>query len=706
MANGAQPAAGGRWLAAAPPELRARVIQKIMMNLPQVLHGRRVDDHRLHAVASQYEARVFGQSGNVEDYLRTISRKLIMCVQQKRQQLVQAAPGHQLEAHMGHQMQPHNAVLVNTSADASPQTASTTPFPQRPPQVQNMQFSVQQAHPSNFPLVAPVVTQMQTQSPARHNSSGIYTEQPYPQHMLMRMDHQQDLRVNQQQSYHTGNRGHPSSVATMQIGHPDGQNKQQPAAEVDWREEMFQKITSLKDAHLLEILEFERALYPQSKTDEQLKSLPEEQADQYKKAADIMASIRCVLRFLQLQKSNIPELAKDQFDKCKTTVYSLLKFYRDSKARNARKNVGLQSQNSHETPQVVGITGATDNNSQQKHQEHPAAEAFPHTSQNVPSPTPSTQQQNHGDHLAGEAQIVEVCREAEAPMAVYLTSGTGDAAPFSGEMRSQEIEQEHPTYEEAIPELTQDAESAVAPPALHQTHSAHSVHVEAEDDSVQAEAEAPVAVQEAPIKHGEDMARSLPLSALRSLASDMGVNMKRAFRHTTSNTMDGSSSLWFDKSSGESCCKRQKTHDGTLLDEIRATCSMLVETDISVSEDGTGGADGTVIELWYNPVSLTPELSAAICASEIRTKLLVPADYPQSSPVIIHGEGERRMGVPWVVDLAFQRSLGLLTEPKSIEEMAMAWDSVTRRAVMQFAQRLGGGTFSSRYCRWESCIPV
>ncbi|KAM0862780.1 hypothetical protein ACQ4PT_045030 [Festuca glaucescens] len=709
MENGAQPAAGGHWLAAAPPNLRERVVQNIMRNLPQV------DD--IHGIASRYEAMVFSQSGSVEDYVRTISKKMA-CFQQKRQPVERPASGHQQQAHMGHQMRPLNAVPANPSAAAMPRTASAVPLTVRPSHVQHIQAQPSFATPvaaaqwhhaprntTSTTPVAPVVqqlhhrqtsavTQVQTQCSARQNSM----QQPRPQ--LTRMNEQQDLR----QSYHTHG-GQQSSAATMQIGHPEGQNRTQfghpqvqnnQQTSVDWREDMFQKITSLKDAHLSELMEFERALrasVPRSKTDEELKSLRKEQADQYKNAASVMTRISCVLGFLQLQKSSIPELAKDHFDKCQASLYGLLQFCRESKARIARKNAGLQSQNCHELPRVVNITGAgATDNSLQKHEEQPAAEALPQYSQDVPAESPLAQQQNHSGHLAGEAENGEVHRVAEAPVAINLTPVTRDTAPFAGGTCCQEIQQEHPTEEEATLQLTQNVDPAGTSPAQ-----------QAEDDSVKAEAETPVAVEAAKTP--------LSMAALRRLASDMGVNLKRAFPHTTtSGTMDSSSCVWFeDEPSGESIYKRRKTRDGSLLDDIRATCSMLVETHIIIiSEDDTGGADGTVIELCYNGVSVGPDLKlrAAIGASEISTKLLVPGDYPRSSPVVIHSDGEQRSGLPGVVDMAFRRALSLLPEPRSIEGMARAWDSVARRAVLQFVYRLRGGTFGSRYSHWESCIPV
>uniref|UniRef100_A0ACD5TWZ4 Uncharacterized protein n=1 Tax=Avena sativa TaxID=4498 RepID=A0ACD5TWZ4_AVESA len=604
----------------------------------------------------------------------------MLCLERKRRPVVQAAPDHQQQALMGHQMQPLNAVLPNSSAAPMSWTASTIPLTVRPPQVNQVlpsfaapvaQVAQLQWHhaPPNTTSTTPVapvvqlhpchptvVTQIQTERPARQ-----------PQPKLTRMNQQQqDLR----QSFHA-HRGQQSSVATMQTGHPDRQNSQQSAGEVDWREDIFQKITSLKDAHLSELVEFEQAMrarVPQGKTNEQLEELPKEQVDQYKKAVNMMARIRCALSFLQIQKSNIPELVKDQFGKCQTALYSLLQFYRESKVHNGGNSVRLESQNYHEQPRVVNITGATDN-SLQKHEEQPAAEAFPQSSENVLSGSPLAQQQNYSNHLASEAENVEVCHEAEAPVAVTLSSVTGDTEPFTGGACNQQIQQENPT-DEAIPQLKQNVDPAGTSPA----------ELEAE-----AEAETPVPVEAA------------TTSALRSLASDMGTNLKRAFCHTMSGTMDGSSCVWSDdESSGESCYKRRKAQDGSLLDEIRAACSMLIGTNISISKDDTGDVSGTVIELCYNAVSLAPDLRAVIGASDIKTKLLAPDDYPWSSPVVHVSNGGPRSGLPGAVEVAFRHALGLLPEPRSIKRITEVWDSVARRVVSQFAYRLCGGTFDTR----------
>ncbi|KAI4978879.1 hypothetical protein ZWY2020_015632 [Hordeum vulgare] len=537
------------------------------------------------------------------------------------------------------------------NAAAVPQTASTNWLPPtNTDQVQNMGIN---------PMAG---AQVQIQSMARHNSSGMRTQPPHT--MSPRMN-QEDFRVNQRQIYQAHGRRQSNVAASQIVGHFGGQNNQQfghHPVEVDWREDMFQRITSLKRAHFSELVEFQRALRA---------CAPKEQADKHQKVVDAMAKIGDALSFLQLQKGNIPDAMKDQFDKHEAFIYDIVRWCSLIKLRNAGKNVGLQLP----SPQVVHITGATD--CQQKLQEQPAAETLSsQSSENVPAATsPLVQQQENSHQLAGEEAVDDVVRrEAEVPVVTNLTGGS--TAPLTGGSGtcSQEKQQEHHPAHEAIPQLMQNANPAETPPAQQQTK------------------------------------RSLSPAELRSLAREMGVNLKRAFRHmrTPAGSIDDGDCMWFDEpSSVESCNKRRKTHDGALQDEITAAYSMLVETEIRITDDDhAGGADGAVvIELCYIPVSLTPELRAVVDPSEMSTKLLVPADYPRSSPVLLEDDDEQRKGIAaGVLDVEFRHAIGQLLEPRSIEGIAKAWDACVRRAVVQFAHGLGGGTFSTRHGRWESCI--
>lgn len=205
--------------------------------------------------------------------------------------------------------------------------------------------------------------------------------------------------------------------------------------------------------------------------------------------------------------------------------------------------------------------------------------------------------------------------------------------------------------------------------------------------------------------------------------------MKRVFDHTTSRSespplgsMDGSCvtaecDVSDSESSGERIVKRQKTQNANdvLWEEIKAINSTLIDTVISITGDnGTDGISscngGTTIELSYTAVSLAPSLKSLLATSEmslaVPAKLFVPSDYPRSSPVLLNYQGEDQLrkltDISNAVGVAFRRAVSDLPEPRSIKGTARAWDACVRRAVTEFADRLGGGTFSWRLSRWES----
>jgi len=119
-------------------------------------------------------------------------------------------------------------------------------------------------------------------------------------------------------------------------------------------------------------------------------------------------------------------------------------------------------------------------------------------------------------------------------------------------------------------------------------------------------------------------------------------------------------------------------------------------------------------------------------------KLLVPADYPRSSPMLVCDKGDEQMrwvqaawfskgnsvsltcccpllrcnstccrkrfnAISGTLDVAFRQALCGLPDPMSVLDIAKAWDASVRRAVVEFAQRHGGGTFSSSYGEWARC---
>jgi hypothetical protein len=69
---------------------------------------------------------------------------------------------------------------------------------------------------------------------------------------------------------------------------------------------------------------------------------------------------------------------------------------------------------------------------------------------------------------------------------------------------------------------------------------------------------------------------------------------------------------------------------GALPDEVRATYSMLAETEIRISEEDTAWVDGTVIELSYNAMLLTEGLQGASLHPTYRRSCSSPLINPKA----------------------------------------------------------------------------
>lgn len=52
----------------------------------------------------------------------------------------------------------------------------------------------------------------------------------------------------------------------------------------------------------------------------------------------------------------------------------------------------------------------------------------------------------------------------------------------------------------------------------------------------------------------------------------------------------------------------------------------------------------------------------------------------------------------------FSISLRNLSQPMSLGEIAKTWDACARAVILEYAQRSGGGSFSSIYGTWEDCL--
>ncbi|KAL6988096.1 hypothetical protein U1Q18_013840 [Sarracenia purpurea var. burkii] len=164
--------------------------------------------------------------------------------------------------------------------------------------------------------------------------------------------------------------------------------------------------------------------------------------------------------------------------------------------------------------------------------------------------------------------------------------------------------------------------------------------------------------------------------------------------------------------------KRPRTDfNYALLEEIKEINLELVETVIDVvlnyTED-TGFGEGTIVRCSSGAVGLSGNLklqSASLRMLPIDpVRFLVPADYPNSSPILLNAwpSGRSEAGELETpsekAKSRFSLSLRKLPQPVSLGVMARTWEFCVHTVLSEFFQSMGGGSFSSTYGTWENCI--
>ncbi|CAA2971159.1 Hypothetical predicted protein [Olea europaea subsp. europaea] len=164
--------------------------------------------------------------------------------------------------------------------------------------------------------------------------------------------------------------------------------------------------------------------------------------------------------------------------------------------------------------------------------------------------------------------------------------------------------------------------------------------------------------------------------------------------------------------------KLKEESNDQLLEEIREINHKLIETVVDVVDmkdfSWAGSADGTVIRCLYNAVRCNGNIKMLNAStqmfSNLIVELLVTADYPNSSPVVLErlppgcSEAEE-VKVLWTKAMSnFSLLLRKYSQPISLKEMAKTWDVCAREVFRQFVQKFGGGDFSSTYGKWENCV--
>ncbi|KAJ6304334.1 hypothetical protein OIU77_018075 [Salix suchowensis] len=171
----------------------------------------------------------------------------------------------------------------------------------------------------------------------------------------------------------------------------------------------------------------------------------------------------------------------------------------------------------------------------------------------------------------------------------------------------------------------------------------------------------------------------------------------------------------FDSTASSRFNKLRTEPINDLLNEIRRVNQQLVETtvDIDSTEDDSlpEASEGTIIKCSYTAVAVGGDFKSSFSSPmfpDLTLRLLVPADYPNSSPIIVDilpsSLSKEPEDLSEKTKMRFSTALRNLSEPMSLLEIARTWDACARTVLLEHVEPLGGERFSSRYGKWENCL--
>ncbi|KAG2261244.1 hypothetical protein Bca52824_068323 [Brassica carinata] len=169
-------------------------------------------------------------------------------------------------------------------------------------------------------------------------------------------------------------------------------------------------------------------------------------------------------------------------------------------------------------------------------------------------------------------------------------------------------------------------------------------------------------------------------------------------------------------STASSGSKVNKIEPGcALLQEIIEVNGKLVETVVNICNEDVGPSEvttGTIVTCSYAPVALCATFQALYNSGHVSQiqplRLLVPENYPHS-PILIENmpfdsSANKYEDLSARTRSTFGLSMKEFSVPMSLTEIAQAWDACARATMAEYAERHGGGTFSSKYGHWEPVL--
>ncbi|KAF3795777.1 Mediator of RNA polymerase II transcription subunit 15a [Nymphaea thermarum] len=241
---------------------------------------------------------------------------------------------------------------------------------------------------------------------------------------------------------------------------------------------------------------------------------------------------------------------------------------------------------------------------------------------------------------------------------------------------------------------------------------------------------------------GEDLAATTRwrLQARNLISQDGNAAAKKMKRNMTAmplNTMSSAGSVNNSvrqpaslesselESTATSRIKRPRIEVNQILqEEIKEINQKLIDTVVDISDEdndltaaATEGRDGVVIKCSYNAVALCPSMKSQYALAEVAyfmqspilpLRLLVPSNYPSCSPVLLDMQpietGKEGDDLSAKARSMFSLSVRSISHPMSLGDIARTWDVCARKVMTEYAHQSGGGSFSSSYGTWESCV--
>ncbi|KAI4383923.1 hypothetical protein MLD38_009706 [Melastoma candidum] len=176
------------------------------------------------------------------------------------------------------------------------------------------------------------------------------------------------------------------------------------------------------------------------------------------------------------------------------------------------------------------------------------------------------------------------------------------------------------------------------------------------------------------------------------------------------------------ESTATSALKRPRFEvNRALVEEIRYINQRLIDTVVDIRDEEVDpsaaaavaeGGEGVIVECSYNAVSLSADFKTHYESAQMSRiqplRLLVPSNYPNCSPLLLDKlpveVSKEYEDLSAKTKARFSISLRSLSQPMSLKEIARTWDKCAWGVVQEYAQQHGGGSISSKYGTWESCM--